>query len=69
VARRIRDTPNLSRTILIALTGWGQAEDRRRTSEAGFDFHLVKPPEMNALKDVLAAVQQRNGNSVGVRPH
>ena len=35
---------------LIALTGWGQEEDRRRSRLAGFDFHLIKPADMNALK-------------------
>jgi CheY-like chemotaxis protein len=39
---------------LAALTGWGQKEDRRRTSVAGFDHHLVKPVEQNALEGVLA---------------
>ena len=34
----------------MALTGWGQEEDRRRTAEAGFDHHLVKPPEPKAVE-------------------
>ena len=54
VARRIRVTPGLEKTILAALTGWGQEEDRRRTAEAGFDHHLVKPLASNALESVLA---------------
>jgi PAS domain S-box-containing protein len=54
VSRRMRNTPGLERTILAALTGWGQAEDRSRTSEAGFDYHLMKPPEPQALESLLA---------------
>ena len=42
--------------VLAALTGWGQQEDRRRTSEAGFDHHLVKPPETAVLERVLGAL-------------
>lgn len=56
VARRVRNTPDLENTILAALTGWGQQEDRRRTAEAGFDHHLVKPPEPQAVEAVLAAL-------------
>lgn len=43
VARRLRDNPELRKTFLVALTGYGQAEDLRRAKEAGFDHHLVKP--------------------------
>jgi PAS domain S-box-containing protein len=56
VARRLRQQPGLERLILAALTGWGQKEDRRRTAEAGFDHHLVKPPEPQAVETVLAAL-------------
>jgi signal transduction histidine kinase/CheY-like chemotaxis protein len=51
VARRIRALPG-QHMLLVALTGWGQAEDRRRSSEAGFDLHLTKPvkgPKLQAL--------------------
>jgi PAS domain S-box-containing protein len=58
VARRIRRTPALERITLAALTGWGQQEDRRRTAEAGFDHHLVKPPEPKALEAVLANLKR-----------
>jgi PAS domain S-box-containing protein len=54
VARRIRQTPGLGNVVLAALTGWGQQEDRRRTAEAGFDHHLVKPPEPEVLEKLLA---------------
>jgi CheY-like chemotaxis protein len=53
VARRLRQTPGLEKTVLAALTGWGQQEDRRRTAEAGFDHHLVKPPEPEVLEKLL----------------
>ena len=41
---------------LAALTGWGQEEDRRRTREAGFDYHLTKPVDFDRLAEILAAV-------------
>ena len=54
VARRMRGTPGLENTVLVAVTGWGQEADRCRTAEAGFDHHLVKPLEPKALKSLLA---------------
>jgi CheY-like chemotaxis protein len=39
---------------MVALTGWGQEEDKRRSREAGFDRHLVKPAEPSALEQILA---------------
>jgi CheY-like chemotaxis protein len=56
VARRLRQQPGLENVVLAALTGWGQREDRRRTAEAGFDYHLVKPPEPQAVEAVLATL-------------
>jgi signal transduction histidine kinase len=53
VARRIRAEPWGKRTVLIALTGWGQDEDRRRSHEVGFDSHLVKPLDPEALATLL----------------
>ena len=53
VARRFRADPRLATTTLVALTGWGSAEDKRKSLEAGFDVHLTKPVEMAAVKDVL----------------
>jgi PAS domain S-box-containing protein len=58
VARRLRQTPGLEKTVLAALTGWGQQEDRRRTAEAGFDHHLVKPPEPAAVDGFLAGLKR-----------
>jgi PAS domain S-box-containing protein len=54
VARKIREQPWGKKMILVALTGWGQEEDRRRSSEAGFDAHMVKPIEHAALTQLLA---------------
>ncbi len=59
VARRIRRQPGLQHVVLAALTGWGQQEDRRRTAEAGFDHHLVKPPTPAAVEEVLADLKRR----------
>jgi PAS domain S-box-containing protein len=56
VARRIRSMESGKRVILVALTGWGQDEDRRRTVQAGFDHHLVKPVDFDALKALLASL-------------
>ena len=61
VARRMRQQPGLEKVVLAALTGWGQQEDRRRTAEAGFDHHLVKPPEPKAVEGVLAELKSARG--------
>lgn len=53
-AQRIREQPWGQNVLLVALTGWGQAEDRERTKAAGFDHHLVKPVDTTALKKLLA---------------
>jgi CheY-like chemotaxis protein len=52
-ARRLRALPELRGAKLVALTGFGQPEDRRRTLEAGFDLHLVKPANLDALTRLL----------------
>jgi signal transduction histidine kinase len=52
VAAALRATPRGNDVLLIAITGWGQPEDRRRTREAGFDRHLVKPPELPAIQAI-----------------
>lgn len=53
VARRIRQRPELNALTLIALTGWGQTEDRVRSREAGFQHHLVKPADPTVLQSLL----------------
>ena len=40
--------------MLVAVTGWGTDEDRRKASDAGFDVHLTKPVEMSAIESILA---------------
>jgi CheY-like chemotaxis protein len=54
VAHRLPEEPGLGGTVLVAVTGWGQDEDRRRSAEAGFDHHLVKPVEPDDVQKVLA---------------
>jgi len=54
VARRVRAQPWGNATVLIALTGWGQDEDRRRSREVGFNSHLVKPLDPAMLSSLLA---------------
>jgi CheY-like chemotaxis protein len=55
VARRIRARDEWQDLLVVALTGWAQQGDRRRTLQHGFDYHLVKPAECDALTAVLAA--------------
>ncbi len=54
VAERARAEPWGQRTLLIAVTGWGQESDKRRALEAGFDHHLTKPVEQEVLEGLLA---------------
>jgi signal transduction histidine kinase/DNA-binding response OmpR family regulator len=56
VARRMRQQSILQNTRLVALTGYGQEEDRRRSLEAGFDQHLIKPVDLTLLDQLLAEV-------------
>ncbi|HEX7446595.1 MAG TPA: response regulator [Pirellulales bacterium] len=55
VARLVRSDGELRNISLVALTGWGQDEDRRRSREAGFDMHLVKPAAHDELRNLLSA--------------
>ena len=55
VAQRLRQRPGLSSLRLVAITGYGQAEDRERSKAAGFDDHIVKPVDLATLKRVLTA--------------
>jgi CheY-like chemotaxis protein len=58
VARRIRQHPQGRDITLIALTGWGQTEDRLRSRRTGFDHHLVKPADLEELQRLLGAERQ-----------
>jgi CheY-like chemotaxis protein len=59
VCRRVREQPPESQPIMVALTGWGRAEDLRLSKEAGFDRHLVKPVAPRALVAVLASIAEQ----------
>jgi len=54
--RRLREQPWGSRIRVVAVTGWGQEHDRRRSQEAGFDQHLVKPVAPTVIADILGAM-------------
>jgi PAS domain S-box-containing protein len=55
-ARRMRAQPRGGEVVLIAVTGWGKDDDKRRSQEAGFNFHMVKPVEPAALEKLLAGL-------------
>jgi CheY-like chemotaxis protein len=71
VANTIRSHPVLNNVLLAALTGYGQEEDRRRSLEAGFDEHLVKPPALKDIAHLLAhpklAAAGRDGDAAAAR--
>ena len=56
VCRRVREQPWGKNIVVIALTGWGQDDDRRRSQEAGFNGHLVKPVDYDKLLDLLSTL-------------
>jgi len=56
VARQIRSQGSATQPVLIAVTGYGQEEDQRRSREAGFNFHLVKPVDLTVLTEALASI-------------
>jgi CheY-like chemotaxis protein len=59
VARALRADPEQAGVTLLALSGYGQEEDQRRAREAGFDRHLTKPVDPQALVQLLATLHQR----------
>ena len=59
VASRLRSDPATQGTLLVAMTGYGQPEDRRRTAEAGFEAHIVKPVTSDQLTEVIALCAAR----------
>jgi PAS domain S-box-containing protein len=63
--RRIREQPWGQGIFIVAVTGWGQEDDRRRSQEAGFDRHLVKPVEVAALEKLLAGLGPCRGGLAG----
>ncbi|HUS32270.1 MAG TPA: response regulator [Kofleriaceae bacterium] len=62
VCKQIRAQTGDFRPLVVALTGWGKEEDRKRTTDAGFDHHLVKPVALDMLSDVLKRVGPRRTN-------
>ena len=56
LARRLRDGRGPARAVLVALTGYGRDDDKRRALEAGFDHHVVKPPDAGVLEELLRRV-------------
>ena len=75
VARQVRREPGLERVVLIAMTGYGQESDRRRSEESGFSYHLVKPAEPAKVQELLtlltggAAREKRADNSLSTSAH
>jgi CheY-like chemotaxis protein len=64
VARRIRALPLPKRPVIVALTGYGWAEDRQRSADAGIDFHLLKPADPQELLDLLQAIATNHQNDI-----
>ncbi|MGH8571176.1 MAG: ATP-binding response regulator [Gammaproteobacteria bacterium] len=64
-ARKIREQQSDKSLVLVALTGWGQEEDRRRSEEAGFNAHMVKPVDYAALTKLLAELQVKDREANG----
>jgi two-component system CheB/CheR fusion protein len=64
VAVRARVMPAGREYVLVALTGWGQEDDRRRSREAGFNHHLLKPVDVEELKALLSESQDRSRSPV-----
>ena len=61
VASRLRQEECCKDAVIVAVSGYGQDEDRRRSKEAGFDYHLIKPLDHDALLALLA----EDGNGRG----
>jgi len=59
VAKKLREQAIFKDVVLVAMTGYGQESDRQRSKEAGFDHHLVKPPDFKKLQRILETVSQR----------
>jgi CheY-like chemotaxis protein len=60
VAKRMRQQPTLDNIVLVAMTGYGRATDRKRSKEAGFDHHLVKPADFRKVQQILANVSEKS---------
>jgi CheY-like chemotaxis protein len=58
LARRLRSLPKTAKSVLIAVTGYGQAQDMKQGLEAGFDHHFVKPVDMKKLFHILSDLKK-----------
>ena len=56
-ARHLRSQPDFAGAVLVALTGYGRDEDRRQAQAAGFNHHMVKPVNFDALQELLSALE------------
>ena len=65
VARRLREMPSMAGSLLVALSGYGRVEDRRRAVEAGFDVHLTKPVDPARLAEILVSASSLGGVAAG----
>jgi CheY-like chemotaxis protein len=68
LARTMRRRPALRGAVLIALSGYGREEDRKRAAEAGFDHHLVKPADLDAIADLLARIASSRAHDGSAPP-
>ena len=71
VARRLRQQPELGNPLLVAVTGYAEDEARRLSREAGFDHHMVKPVDPDAILALLASLEWSEGSlaSIGDVPN
>jgi two-component system CheB/CheR fusion protein len=67
VAKRARQDPNLQRTVLVALSGYGREEDKREAAAAGFHHHLTKPVAFDQLQEIVSRLQ-RHADASQSRP-
>lgn len=63
LAKRLRALPGADRLVLVAVTGWGQEDDRRRAREAGFHHHIIKPVEPDQFQRILKAITAREARA------
>jgi CheY-like chemotaxis protein len=66
--RHIRELPWGQEVLIVALTGWGQDEDRRHTAQAGFDAHLVKPVDLDLLLKLMTSPRKLKGSQDPPQP-
>ena len=58
VAKRLRDKPDFSGVVLVAMTGYNSEEDKQLSQDAGFNHHLVKPASFSMVKDILSTISE-----------